>query len=148
MNKRRDFLKKTGYGAAHGIGGSGTHHITIRGCNICFIGGGHQMTRPYGEPVRYGNGIEFWSNARDCVVEDCRLWEIYDAALTSQGDGTNVQENINYRHNVIWNSDTPSSFGTAVLPAGRATSCSNPTPAWMPAMAGDIGNVRIRTGAI
>ena len=64
------------YGAAHGIGGSSTHHITVRGCDISFIGGGHQMTRPDGKPVRFGNGIEFWSDAHDCLVEDCRLWEI------------------------------------------------------------------------
>jgi len=93
------------YGAAHGIGGGSTHHITVRGCDVSYIGGGHQMTRPDGKPVRYGNGIEFWSGARDCLVEDCRLWEIYDAALTNQGDGTNVQENITYRRNVIWNSE-------------------------------------------
>ena len=93
------------YGAAHGIGGGSTHHITVRGCDISYIGGGHQSTRPDGEPVRYGNGIEFWSGARDCLVEDCRIGEIYDAALTNQGDGTNVQENITYRRNVIWNSE-------------------------------------------
>lgn len=40
---------------------------------------------------------------RDCLVEGCRLWEIYDAALTNQGGGTNVQENITYRGNQIWN---------------------------------------------
>jgi cephalosporin-C deacetylase-like acetyl esterase len=93
------------YGAAHGIGGGNTRHITIRGCDLSFIGGGHQFTAESGRPVRYGNGIEFWSDARDCLVEDCRLWEIYDAALTNQGDGTNVQENIVYRRNVIWNSE-------------------------------------------
>jgi hypothetical protein len=93
------------YGAAHGIGGGSTHHVTVRGCDISFIGGGHQFTRPDGKPVRFGNGIEFWSGARDCLVEDCRLWEIYDAALTNQGDGTNAQENIIYRRNVIWNSE-------------------------------------------
>jgi len=54
-------------------------------------------------PLR--NGIEFWSNARDCLVEGCRLWEIYDAALTNQGNGTNQQVNITYRDNVIWNSE-------------------------------------------
>jgi hypothetical protein len=91
------------YGAAHGFGGGSTHHITIRGCDISYIGGGHQFTRPDGHPVRFGNGIEFWSSARDCLVEDCRLWEIYDAALTNQGDGTNVESNIVYRRNVIWN---------------------------------------------
>ncbi len=92
-------------GAAHGIGGSGVHHITIRDCDFSFIGGGHQMTGRDGKPVRFGNGIEFWSDAHDCLVESCRLWEIYDAALTNQGDGTNVQENITYRRNVIWNSE-------------------------------------------
>lgn len=93
------------YGAAHGIGGGSTHHITVRGCDISYIGGGHQMTRPDGKPVRFGNGIEFWSSAHDCLVEDCRIWEVYDAALTNQGDGTNVQENITYRGNVIWKSE-------------------------------------------
>ncbi|MCX6903407.1 MAG: hypothetical protein NTW03_08000, partial [Verrucomicrobia bacterium] len=57
------------YGAAHGIGGGSTHHITVRGCDISYIGGGHQMTRPDGKPVRFGNGIEFWSSAHDCLVE-------------------------------------------------------------------------------
>jgi hypothetical protein len=55
--------------------------------------------------VRFDNGIEFWSDAHDCLVEGCRLWEISDAALTNQGSGTNVQENITYRRNVIWNSE-------------------------------------------
>ena len=91
------------YGAAHGIGGASTHHITVRRCDLSYIGGAHQTTRPDGHPVRYGNGIEFWSSARDNLVEHCRLWEIYDAALTNQGSGTNVQERIVYRHNVIWN---------------------------------------------
>ena len=93
------------YGAAHGIGGGGTRHIIVRDCDLSWIGGGHQTTRPDGKPVRFGNGVEFWSGARDCLVEGCRLWEIYDAALTNQGDGENVQENIAYRRNVIWNSE-------------------------------------------
>ncbi len=93
------------YGAAHGIGGGSTHHITVRHCDLSFIGGGHQFTRQDGVPVRYGNGVEFWADAQDCLVEDCRIWEIYDAALTNQGSGTNVEQNITYRRNVIWNSE-------------------------------------------
>jgi len=93
------------HGAAHGFGGGSTRGIVIRNCDISWIGGGHQFTTPEGRPVRYGNGIEFWSSARDCVVEGCRLWEIYDAALTNQGGGTNQQINITYRDNVIWNSE-------------------------------------------
>lgn len=92
-------------GAAHGFGGGSTRGIVIRDCDISWIGGGHQFTYPGGRPVRFGNGIEFWSSARDCLVEGCRLWEIYDAALTNQGDGANQQINITYRDNVIWNSE-------------------------------------------
>lgn len=90
-------------GAAHGFGGAATDHITIRDCDLSYIGGGHQLTGADGTPVRFGNGIEFWSDASNCLVEGCRLWEIYDAALTNQGMGRNVQQNITYRRNVIWN---------------------------------------------
>ena len=94
------------YGAAHGIGGGNTSYITVRRCDIYFIGGGHQLTRPDGKPVRFGNGIEFWNAGRHNLVEHCRLWEIYDAALTNQGNGPDSEQvDITYRHNVIWNSE-------------------------------------------
>jgi len=94
------------YGAAHGIGGGSTRRITVRDCDVSWIGGGHQLTRPDGKPVRYGNGIEFWDDARDNLVERCRIWEVYDAALTNQGSRPgNTQAGITYRQNVIWNSE-------------------------------------------
>ena len=91
------------YGAAHGFGGASTHHITIRQCDVAWIGGGLQLISPDGRPVRFGNGIEFWSNAHDNLVEACRIWEVYDAGVTNQGDNDNTQTNITYRDNVIWN---------------------------------------------
>ena len=92
------------YGAAHGVGGGNTHHIVVRDCDISWIGGGHQFTRPGGKPVRFGNGIEFWGAAHDCLVERCRIWEVYDAALTNQNLGAAAREvRIAYRNNVIWN---------------------------------------------
>ncbi|MBQ1455057.1 MAG: hypothetical protein IIZ25_04340 [Thermoguttaceae bacterium] len=93
-------------GAAHGFGGGGVARMTIRRCDISWIGGGDQnQTGGEGRRVRFGNGIEFWCSAVDCLVEDCRLWEIYDAALSNQGNGTNTQKNITYRNNDIWNSE-------------------------------------------
>lgn len=92
------------YGAAHGFGGGHTRHLTIRNCDLAYIGGGHQHTRPDGKPVRYGNAIEFWGAASDHLVENCRIWEVYDAALTNQNKSATVrQENIVYRNNTIWN---------------------------------------------
>ncbi len=98
------------YGAAHGFGGGNTARIIIRNCDVYWIGGGLQYwkKRENGTeyPVRYGNGIEFWNAARDNLVENNRLWEIYDAALTNQGNGDDsIQENITYRNNVIWRAE-------------------------------------------
>ncbi len=92
------------YGGAHGIGGGNTHHIIVRGFDISYIGGG-ELEIEGQDNVRYGNGVEFWGNANNNLVERCRLWEIYDAALTNQNNGIeNVnQYNIVYRNNIIWN---------------------------------------------
>ncbi len=88
------------YGSAHGIGGGNTHHINILNCDISFIGGGKLR-----EQTRYGNGIEFWNNAHDNLVEGCYIWQIYDSAVTIQGIGNNnKQYNISFRNNQIWNS--------------------------------------------
>ncbi len=94
------------YGGAHGFGGGGVDHLTIRNCAISWIGGGDQNKEGGdGRRVRFGNGIEFWGEARNCLIENNQLWEIYDAALTNQGSGTNVEENIVYRNNLIMNSE-------------------------------------------
>jgi hypothetical protein len=94
------------YGAAHGFGGGNTHDLVIRNCDLGYIGGAHQFTNKDGWPVRFGNGIEFWGAAHDNLVESCRLWEIYDAALTNQGQGPDSKEvNITYQNNVIWNAE-------------------------------------------
>ena len=94
------------YGAAHGFGGGNTHHLVIRNCDLGYIGGAHQLTTQDGSPVRYGNAIEFWGAAQDNLVEGCRIWEVYDAALTNQGQGPDSKQiNITYQNNVIWNSE-------------------------------------------
>jgi len=90
------------YGAAHGIGGANTHHISIRNMDISYIGGGD--LRGDGSNVRYGNGIEFWGNAHDNLVEKSKIWEIYDTCLSNQNHTKKAsQYNITYRNNVMWN---------------------------------------------
>lgn len=108
------------YGAAHGFGGGGTRNITIRNCDVCWIGGGLQFwkyddrTRKIAHPVRYGNGIEFWGNASNNLVERNRLWEIYDAALTNQGRDDS-ETDIVWRDNVIWNAEYSFEYWNARL---------------------------------
>ena len=98
------------YTGAHGFGGGSTSNLVIRNCDISWIGGGLQFWRKHektGEivyPVRFGNGIEFWGDCRNNLVERNRLWEVYDAALTNQGCDDSETEII-WRDNVIWNSE-------------------------------------------
>ncbi len=90
------------YGGGHGISAVSTSHIIIRKCDISFVGGGDQ----YGNyKVRYGNGIEFWNTSQDTLVENCRLENIYDAALTTQGDKPNTKRNQDFRDNIVSNSE-------------------------------------------
>lgn len=105
------------YGGAHGIAGGETHHITVRNCDFSYLGGGDQIGGN-GE-LRYGNGVEFWNNAHDTLVEGCKFWEIYDAALTTQGEGENIKKNQFFRNNVIWNCEY--SFELWNFPASAVT---------------------------
>jgi len=94
------------YGAAHGIGGGNTSNIVVRSCDISWIGGSTLYIDEGGRGVRYGNGIEFWGNTSNILVENCRVWECWDAALTNQSNVVgSVQENIIWRNNTIWNSE-------------------------------------------
>lgn len=97
------------YGAAHGFGGANTARLIIRSCDLYFIGGGHQFTHENGTPVRFGNAIEFWNSCEKNLVENCHIREVYDAALTNQGKGSDAspsnQRNITYRNNLIENSE-------------------------------------------
>lgn len=91
------------YGSAHGIGGGNTHNITIKDCDFSYIGGSELPSINYNN-IRFGNAVEFWANASNNIVEGCNIWEIYDAGITNQGiEENNVQNNLIYRNNTIWN---------------------------------------------
>ncbi|VAW13014.1 hypothetical protein MNBD_BACTEROID01-365, partial [hydrothermal vent metagenome] len=105
-------LKYTG---AHAIRGGNTHHIIVRGCDIAYIGGGRHGSGQN----RYGNGVEFWGEAHDNLVENCKIWEVYDAAVTNQSTTSCTQENIIYKNNIIW--DCEYSFEFFNYPASSTT---------------------------
>ncbi|MDD5387606.1 MAG: choice-of-anchor Q domain-containing protein [Sulfuricurvum sp.] len=86
------------YGASNGIEGRSLNNITIKNCNLSFIGGGDQLED---HTVRFGNGINFWQGASDLLVEKCFFENVMDCAFTNQGDGNNYSvSNINYKNNI------------------------------------------------
>lgn len=87
---------------SHGISGT-VNHATIRNCEFHELGGS-ELTTHFRPCVRYGNGVECWTDSSEVLVENCRFSNIYDVALTMQGhEVTRGWVNITFRGNVIWN---------------------------------------------
>lgn len=55
-------------------------NVCIIDCVIQNIGGS------YSSNGRYGNGIEFWHQAKDTIVKNCIIRNVYDAGYTCQGN--------------------------------------------------------------
>jgi hypothetical protein len=86
------------YGGSHGIGGgSNSHHLIIRDMNFSFIGGSYLSGT-----TRYGNGVEFYTGANTNTIERCTFSQIYDVAMTSQGDQAGYQVyDIYFKNNFV-----------------------------------------------
>ncbi len=84
-------LKYTG---GHGISCSGANNVTVRGCEIGYIGGA-RLTNG----VRYGNGVELFSSTSNCLVENNWIYQCFDAGYTNQGTG--MQKDLTVRKNLI-----------------------------------------------
>ena len=95
------------YNASHAIFGHDCENITIRNVDISWIGGGEQFS--FDTPqVRFGNGIEFWNNASDCLVENCTIHEVYDHAISLEGSRATQYEKkrITCRNNTARNCES------------------------------------------
>ena len=102
------------YVGEHAICGGG--HVVglhVSNCEIGWIGGSIQHyfgTDPNypeggrGTVTRFGNGVEIYGGCEDYAVENCWLYQIYDAGVTHQVT-TNGRffrmENIRYLNNII-----------------------------------------------
>ena len=72
-------IKDTG---AHGVtkGEKALENVIITNCIIQNIGGSY-----HSGTTRYGNGIEFFNQSSNTIIENCIFKNIYDAAYTLQG---------------------------------------------------------------
>lgn len=83
------------YIGAHaiGAGGSCVKGLHVSNCEIGWVGGSIQHylgTDPNypeggrGTVTRFGNGVEVYGGCDDYVVENCYIYQVYDAAITHQ----------------------------------------------------------------
>ena len=94
------------YGGTHGItfwGGSGspTHDSTVIDCDVSWCGGGY-----YNSTLRYGNAIQVWADATNILIEDNKIWQIYDIGLDYENSASNAPaaavNNVAFENNVVW----------------------------------------------
>ena len=104
VNKRNNLTVKdleiTGSGG-HGVGNAG-NGVKVINCDIHAIGGSYLPN--YGDgTTRFGNGIEFFNNGKDILIEFNNIYDVYDVAFTMQGLPTAPFENVIVKNNIIWN---------------------------------------------
>jgi hypothetical protein len=81
---------------AHGISAHERSNVTLSGIDISETGG--SFLPGYGNgTTRYGNGIEFYNNAKNCLVQQCSVRQAYDVAFTMQGTG--LFSNVIFQNN-------------------------------------------------
>ena len=98
---------------AIGAGGRCVEGLRVTNCEIGWIGGAIQHylgTDPNypqggrGTVTRYGNGVEIYGGCRDYAVENCCIYQVYDAGITHQittgGEEFRLQK-IRYRNNLV-----------------------------------------------
>ncbi len=92
----------------HGIGTGNRAGLTVRNCELGWIGGCVQFYNKSGSVTRYGNGVEIYVGCKDFTVENCYIYQIYDAGVTHQYKGTTgnneipvTMENVLYKDNLF-----------------------------------------------
>jgi hypothetical protein len=88
------------YGGSHGIQMVHANNITVTDCDILHIGGSILSGT-----TRYGNGIEMWTSNANILIANNTISQVYDTATTAQGYSVNIQHNIRFENNYIFDSE-------------------------------------------
>ncbi|SMC57732.1 right-handed parallel beta-helix repeat-containing protein [Pedobacter nyackensis] len=109
----------TGSGG-HAIQGTRVSNVTLKNLDISEIGG--SILAGYGSgTTRYGNGIEFWIGANNCLVEECKVSQVYDVAFTMQADANSVVSQFNnvvFKNNEAINNEQSFEFWVSSQKSG------------------------------
>ena len=87
----------------HGISSATTKNLVVTNCEFGWIGGSFQGGK-YGG-ARYGNGVEIYGGCDYYLIDNCYVYQCYDAGITHQqsagGTQTIIMKNVTYSNNVI-----------------------------------------------
>ncbi len=116
------------YTGSHGIGAGTVANLTVRNCEIGHIGGSAQHYNG-GNMTRYGNGVEVYGGCDSYVVENCHIYDCYDAGVTHQVSASTLgdirQDNVVYRNNLITDCVYSVEYFLDAASSGESVRCGN-----------------------
>ena len=125
------------YSGAKAIEISDQHDVTVTGCDMSFIGGNF-INAGGSTWWRLGDTISLYANVSNITIDGNRIWQAYDAGITSQSASEAcTQQNIHIQNNVIW--DCGQAFDCGITDRRIVlypTTMSKTTLLWIPAVAG------------
>lgn len=87
----------------HGISSGTTSNLVVTNSEFGWIGGSFQGGK-YGG-ARYGNGVEIYGGCNYYLIDNCYVYQCYDAGITHQqsagGTSNIVMKDVTYSNNVI-----------------------------------------------
>ena len=97
------------YGGRHGIGAGGIKNLVITNCEIGWIGGGIHLMNNAGNNMysftRFGNGIEIYGGCDGYIIDNCYVYQCFDAGITNQyqrgGAESVIEKNVTFSNNLI-----------------------------------------------
>ncbi len=95
------------YCGAHGIGSGTTRGLTVTNCELGWIGGSilSENFAKRSRPTRYGNAIQIYGGCDYFLVDNCYIYQIYDAGITHQYQEDPrkpvVMRNVTYSNNLV-----------------------------------------------
>ena len=94
------------YVGAHGIGIGFTTGLIVTNCEVGLLGGSFNHAGQ-SDQVRFGNGVQVFGGCDKYVIENCWVYQCFDAGITHQyGDSGSydrdcIMQNIVYRGNLL-----------------------------------------------
>ena len=85
----------------HGVAASAGNSLTVKNCEIGWIGGSIQGGKG---TTRLGNGVEVYGGTNGYYVDNCYVYECYDAGITHQissGSSRIIMKDVVYTNNLI-----------------------------------------------
>ena len=93
---------------AHGVGSGDVKNLTVQNCEFSWIGGSWFKTDTLS---RYGNAVEVYGGCDGYTVENCYIYQVYDAGVTHQlsksPERECIMKDVRYINNVITDTSYP-----------------------------------------